>query len=459
MFVNDSSKGPSLAGQSKPFGRSTSGCVTCKKRKVKVRLPPCHSAIPYDRSIPELTLQKCDERVPECRNCMKSSIPCYYARGTRGREHNPTSHEKSAFTFVNVSTERRGRGRPRKDLHLPSHHTPEAHSTTSQGPSTALDARVLNADDMELLMHFMLHTSKTIVESGREDDPVVQSWARNVPKVGFTFHFVLHLVLGVAGYHLVHLTPAESTEKPKWGVLAKHHAEKGLALLTATLSELDNNNAGALYVGSILSAYCIYAAGPTDANDLLVCNVNDGVPQASLALVRGVRMIRRDVNTSDLFSGLLEPLGREHDARFATAPVIGREDQAWLNSTKPLGHLRMLLESYSGVEASVYMTAFSTVERIYRATFGDEHGFYYGPWSYRMVFIWLHQMEDDFVLCLREKKPHALLILAYYAVLLKRMKHIWSLAGWAEHILSRIAELLEDDFIEWFMWPRDMVLG
>ena len=309
--------------------------------------------------------------------------------------------------------------------------------------------------DAELLLHFVTSTASTLTDSeDAEDGGIRQFWARNVPQIGISYHFVLHLIYALAGYHLAFLEGG-SRDRPQQ--LAEHHSSIGLAELNKVLPSLDKTNCGALYVSAVLVCYCTFAAGPTSLNDLLVCDISDGAAQRWLPLIHGVRLIRQTIEPATLFTGLMEPLGsfataQRHDPR----PSYLRDGFRRIEWTEPLDKLRKWIDSHGSPETIIYSRSLDSLCEIYEATYGDRDGAYSGPPSTQFVFGWLYRMQDPFVACLRRKEHLALVILAYYAPLLKTLKKCWFLDGWTEHLLAAIGELLSPDLAGWLQWPVEI---
>lgn len=184
-------------------------------------------------------------------------------------------------------------------------------STTSL-PATPAVADVrpapINVDHAELLLHFTATTAATL--GGCECPNMLGFWTRNVPQIGLSRPFVLHLVLSLAAFHLAYQTADVKRERgadnddddeegeeeeeeeaagtaaksastpllcsPRWShnhylSLARQHLAAGVSGFSVQLSRPSPDNCGALYLGAVVTSYCTFAAGPTSRDDLLVC--------------------------------------------------------------------------------------------------------------------------------------------------------------------------------------------
>jgi hypothetical protein len=139
------------------------------------------------------------------------------------------------------------------------------------------DEESLSIIQEALLLHFINQTSSTLAD----EKPMIEFWKQNASQIGLIYPFVLHLILALAAFHLVHeafdgpvANPTSSLSRRscnEWLSLASRHFTAGLTSFTARLSHQGPDNCGALYLGAMLIAYYTFAATPASANDLLVC--------------------------------------------------------------------------------------------------------------------------------------------------------------------------------------------
>ena len=73
------------------------------------------------------------------------------------------------------------------------------------------------------------------------------------------------------------------------------------------------------------------------------------------------------------------------------------------------------------------------------------------------TMAWMMLIPVEFVQMTEERVPEALLILAHYCVLLKRMEYLWWVKGRAHNLLQTIRNSLGDEWERWLQWPIDEV--
>ncbi|GJN79871.1 hypothetical protein PLIIFM63780_003393 [Purpureocillium lilacinum] len=309
----------------------------------------------------------------------------------------------------------------------------------------------LNVADLELLHHFTTCTAQSLAGSDSEDDPIARFWSRNVPKLGLDHHFVLHLLLAVAGYHLAHMKGRSERAAQPYLSLAERHTAVGLTEFARVLGRLDSGNCQALYVSAMLVCYCTFAAGPTSPEDVLVCHLDDGAAQW-LPLIKGVRLINETVGPDVLFSGLMAPLAPSGESE-DTGAKFARDGFPRVDWEKPLDNLRDLVSSSAGESANVCLEALGGLSATYAAIYGrGADGFYDGPQSCQFVFGWLYRIQDAFVALLRRREAPALAILAYFAVLLRTLDDCWFVHGWCSHIVESVCRFVGPDYAGCLQW-------
>ncbi|KAI4868747.1 hypothetical protein F4820DRAFT_444664 [Hypoxylon rubiginosum] len=439
-------------GYRRSHRKSRLGCLPCKRRKVK-----------------------CDEASPACRNCIRFGIGCEYSSSSS--KASPTScetaQESSSIgsspteTFLSTSIPRRRRGRPRKDWNSFIDTRTDTSLTSSSSLSLSLTTSLLgspivrasgsfqslNIADAELLLQYISSTAQSLVGAG---DPTRRFWAYEVPKMGLSNEFLLHLVLAVAGHHLARLEGDRERAndcQSRYVALTRNHFQAGLAGFKEALPTFSKSNGVALYVSAILVCWCSFATGPVSDGDLLVCDVDSDGPTRWMPLVQGVRILRTAIESSD-FSSALEVPGKFNRDNAATY-FCAMPTSDW---EKPLRDLHDRIVSSDSPNVKVYLRALHDMQGIFEDTFGKSNGSQPGSLCNRFVLGWIYRMEASFVGCLRAAEPLALLILAHYAVLLGTMNNCWFLKSWTEHLIVRVEELLGPDYDALLQWPKDQIM-
>lgn len=71
--------------------------------------------------------------------------------------------------------------------------------------------------------------------------------------------------------------------------------------------------------------------------------------------------------------------------------------------------------------------------------------------------IWMHVTPDEFFVRLHQRQPPALVIFAFFGVMLHRLNDYWFFQGWGRNIVGVVDELLGDYWRPWTDWPTRVV--
>lgn len=80
-----------------------------------------------------------------------------------------------------------------------------------------------------------------------------------------------------------------------------------------------------------------------------------------------------------------------------------------------------------------------------------------GHANFSDAFIWVWQVADDFLPLLQVPRQGAVAVLAHFSVHLKELESLWWFRGWADHLISRAWELLDEAHRPWIRWPIEAI--
>jgi len=411
----------------KPHTKSRLGCRTCKRRKIK-----------------------CDETTPVCNNCTRFGVPCGY----------DLSHPLPLRTSPSVTRESPRRGRPRSNWTLWAEQISASSSARAVNPllsdSCFCDIPRLNVDDLRLFHNYLDSTSRTVADNSHD-----RLWREGVPKLGFEYPCVLHLMLSLSALQLSREMPGQAARYEK---LAERHSTTALKAATALMREMTRENCPAVYVSAALICFNSFAQGPSEGNLLLVAD--DGqVPW--LALIRGVRLVVSTMGWSSVFSGALAdyypqpssgPQQEQQDKHESLTPssLVATED--WRGSLEKVRDLVAVLPNQQCRE--VYAREIETLTGCLEATFGAGQDARVGTaGEMQVVMAWVYSVQDEFVERLGQRHPAALVILGHFCVLLRTLEKYWFMREWAKHLMTEILRATDDGCQEWLAWPIRYLWG
>jgi hypothetical protein len=184
---------------------------------------------------------QCDEHKPHCWSCIRRSIQCVYP--TRQEKRNCLSPASSAVDVGSTAAS------PRISIN-----SEQRHESTPPSDVLALHRRsstLLAVDDLPLLHHWILSTSRSISESPSFD----AYWQTAFPQIGFRYSFVLHGILSVAALHLASL---HASDKKQHVVDAAHHHNIALQGFREQVTQLSEDNSDALFACASLNVLYVF---------------------------------------------------------------------------------------------------------------------------------------------------------------------------------------------------------
>lgn len=292
--------------------------------------------------------------------------------------------------------------------------------------------------EMALLHHFSTSTCYTVSRS-----PVLQTvWQIRIPQVSFSSPFVFRAIIALSALHLAHIKPEFHDH---YVSQAEFHHNTALQMVSAILPDVNKENCQSIYVFSILTCI-ISCAKPRIRHDFWANSDRD---IEWLNLFRGTIHILESAGDS-IRTGLLAPMfemGQRRklarDARSATAtpPFLLVLKQFLQDTVQDPSELRCYHESIDDMAMS-----FATIDEI-----GSHHC------ETADVFIWLLRVSDQYFGYFQQRTPEAMVIFAYFCVVMKEMEWAWWMQGFSVHTISGIYYLLDEEHRCWLQWPMQQL--
>ncbi|CAI7656427.1 unnamed protein product [Penicillium glandicola] len=392
--------------------KSRSGCLQCKKRKVK-----------------------CDENQPNCRNCEKHGVLCSFA--------NPpallsTPQSDLVESPVSLSgPESTGSG----IFQVPAQVPQALPSLSSLGPFPS----TLAVFDLELLHHWTTSTCYTLSRS-----PAVQTiWCTEAPRIGFETPPVLHTLLAFSALHL-----ARSDESRRAACIAhaQMHHSTAVREMIPLVSTLARDNGSALFIFSTLT--CMFScAKPSEEGDFLVLFERGNLSEWA-RLFRGTTTVIR-TGGEDLRTGRLAPIF----ANGASLAAAHHSPQALEQGKPHVWELQQMIWRECAADSSlrgIYQDALDELARTLSLAIR--------PGIMRRlesadVFRWLFDVSDAYLNLLCQEEPVALIIFAHWCTTVRQIEWMWWMEGLSSRLLGQLYSVLDPKYRDWLAWPQELING
>lgn len=213
------------------------------------------------------------------------------------------------------------------------------------------------------------------------------------------------------------------------------------------MTDSDPSTAERLFLFSVLTIYFALACPRKGDGALLVGE--SGYPEW-MFLLQGTRAFIRILGprvegpVAPLFNhGADRWLAREPD------PAPGSRVREHLDSMRSLIALRQ-------ADADLRNTYLKAIDELGKS-FSVFDGVGGGECDLTDAFVWVFEVAEDLLPLLRQPTQEAVAIFAYFAVLLKRLDRHWWLRGWADHLIAKSYNVLDEEHRLWIQWPLQEV--
>jgi hypothetical protein len=254
----------------------------------------------------------------------------------------------------------------------------------------------------------------------------------------------MYETLAISAFHMSTTYPEKASLYLRESAALQAQA---LAIFTSTNHTIDRENIIPSFLFSSvlgLHFFCETFTSPrSDLNGFL-----DRLVQ-SIKLLRGVTAVIGDHWKDILNSDIRVLLAVEE------AETIDRNDS--ITHAFSSLHRRLSLSSIiTSIELEICSEALTKLLSVYNSQPLVEDGM--AP-DVRTIITWPITLTAEFTQLLEIKKPEALVILAYFSILLNDRKNFWVVGEAGRDLLGAIAEYLGEDWAEWLEAPKLLVFG
>lgn len=307
----------------------------------------------------------------------------------------------------------------------------------------SLNSGTLNITDLELLHAWENSTAPSLAKFVSSLDGVVTLWQKTVPEIGFDYPFVLHACLAISATHLSRFKRGRADF---YRSASERHWSQAFSAVTAQIPSASDASYHAFFTFSMLSCMYKLAKGP-QPGDYLAFGAHDsdgGESSEWHTYYKGFHSFL-ELGLDALRVG---PLGQLFD-------ITQRKTRRfWLPEAPPdadaIADLRRLcgeVVQAARPEFGVYTTAIDNLARVFAVVYAEQREGEYG------IFVWILNIKEELIVCIQQREPMALVIFAYFVVLLEELSGWWILEGWVHHVLGGIYDALPVGARAWISWP------
>jgi hypothetical protein len=250
--------------------------------------------------------------------------------------------------------------------------------------------------------------------------------------------YLLHQVLAFSARHLATIHPERSE---KYLHQAVELQTRAVSLFNSTKREVDSSNCLPILLFSVTLGHHLLA-------DALVTRTPDGLDGFLTHWVQCVEvnwgLYRLTLSAWPLLLNTeLEPVLSWSSQQSSKEPVG--------DHCEPIAQLINDSNALSSDEKEVCHEAIQYLQLGFDAIEEDDCS------RYRMIFQWTMLASPELTSLLAKKRPEALILLGYYALLLHHGRSLWQVGDTGVYLLGLIMDYLAPEWHIWLEYPRRMM--
>jgi hypothetical protein len=406
---------------------------------------------PTGQDIHRLTALQCDESKPVCHSCSRHDVACVYENTpprnlststTPSLETPPNGSQQS--TEGDFLEDYRAGGPSLQVQGLAEDFPPESAYSLKFDNSTVIDvpeSRSRRLLELRLLQNYIDKTSKTLAATHHDD--ILDAWASKIPKLALRHDNLLYQILSTSALHLLKTKPKDAE------LLDARQFYRGLALQEhrREVAMLNIKNADAVCCASSLVYVDAFASMQSRTIDPY------SPPMEWLQLAKGagsvyVPAISGLVKSNAYDSSVMNAITSHHQYFNNVNALFGEENRKEL-----LGLLSQDIteEPWDEETQRAYEKTLSYIGWVQNAIKKGEH-----PLAIcRRMMGFSVLGPRQFVDFVEERRPRALVILAYWFALGAQLRNIWWIGETPTREVHAIQQVVPP---EWQPLMRDPLL-
>ncbi|KFY35815.1 hypothetical protein V494_05574 [Pseudogymnoascus sp. VKM F-4513 (FW-928)] len=296
----------------------------------------------------------------------------------------------------------------------------------------------LDETDSAILHHYITSTSLSLAT----DAETKTMWQATVPHIASKFPFLLHGILACAALHLAYLDPDKGRELI---IRGRAHQDRAMPLFRSAIETPNKDNCDAVFAFSHLLVIYSFAAEREDEKLFLVeSNTLEVLPSWLYFIRCGCSML---CNVWDqLESGPVEPLASAWEVPITFSEA---EQDPLMDSLLSAIPVPSSEDSWPQDVCKIYRDAATELGVAFSCT--QDPGASYTAWD--AIRIWPMRISDAYLNLLSQQHPAALILVAHYCILLKRLDSHWYFEGRAKKLLFTATSCLDRRWHHTVEWP------
>ncbi|KAI1368522.1 hypothetical protein F5Y08DRAFT_296041 [Xylaria arbuscula] len=405
--------------------KSRYGCRECKQRHVK-----------------------CDETKPSCANCLIRRSPCSFASASCSLPIPPENitSTPTATTIVSPDCRLSEDGAERGNsgmLPLLAHRgmsnpTHEGGYKFLSPVGYALPGQTFQLCHLELFDHF----ERDMWSSVSLDDAMAKKFMAMVSRQAITIPYLMDQLLAFSAAHMSILRPHQASF---YREEATRLQTRALGLFNATTATVTQGNGLPAFLFSILLSHHILFDTLSTRTDLPT--FLDKLA-TSFRLCVGVGTV-----AGESWDSIMTEYYQQTGMSLSNKRMFNAGSETVF--TKKLTHLGSLIKDMK-TDPSISTLCIEALNLL-RDVSSARDARQYGDFRNIIVLRWAVIVPSNFIKLIEQRRPEALVINAYYGVLIHEARDFWVFGDAGAFIIRSITKFLGSYWAEWLAWPNELL--
>ncbi|KAJ5534766.1 hypothetical protein N7527_001020 [Penicillium freii] len=289
----------------------------------------------------------------------------------------------------------------------------------------------LDPIDSLMLEHYFLSSYKTLLDKNTE-----KVWLSAMANLAEEHVFLLRGILACTALHMAHLYPMQSQA---YILRACVHQESALPLFRHAIEHPTEHNCDAIVIFAHLLVVYSFASDLENSNSSLLLVENTGAGhRQNLILPQWLHFFRTGCV---MLMSVWDRIERGPVSLLAEAYETDLEIAT--GNLPYLDHFLSIIpqdKSWSNQSIVIYRHAAIALAKAFAYLEHTKDDLHVSTWN--ILGLWPVRVEDEFFELLSSTHPGALILLAYYCVILKHMEGCWYFGGRPAKLIASIAAVL-----------------
>lgn len=313
----------------------------------------------------------------------------------------------------------------------------------------------LDSLDSEILDHYFHSFYKSFVTN----DQTERIWLDVVPDLAYNIPFLLQGILACTALHMAYINPMKHH---MYTIRACAHQDAAIPQFRHAIEHPDEKNCDAIMsFAYILVIYSLATDTKSSQNSLLIVeDAHASSNEADLIIPQWLHFMRAGCT---MLCDVWDMIENGPASALATTwedHLSEQETTVRIEDLPYLHYFKSLVPgdgSWSEEVVQIYQTAATALAESF-ACFGHaKEKSHINPWN--ILGVWLLHVEVAFISLVSERHPGALILLAYYCIILKEMDNCWYFEGRPVKLLVTITDALDTRWRPCIQEPIEIVTG